>query len=324
MNQLYRALHMPPARLVKKLAGWKEIYTIALRPVPTAPGCDPLPALGEENAYTPLPGKPGIWYADPLLFSHEGKRWLFCEAFDMAKGKGDIAVIDLTDPRRPGTPQTVLSESFHLSFPTVFEWNREIWMIPETGTNHSLNLYRCKHFPDQWELAASFLTGDKELADTILLDIRPGGLALLCSQVKADNGLYTRYRRYELRREEGAEGGFVLEEDETFGLENRLYDLGARNAGPLFRWAGQTVRPAQVSTKVDYGVYLQFWTRRDEKESPLCAAMPANVRIEGVDPASIIGIHTYCRDEEIEIIDARYLAKVTPVPTPKQEDSKSC
>ena len=38
MNQLYRALHMPPARLVKKLAGWKEIYTIALRPVTHRPG----------------------------------------------------------------------------------------------------------------------------------------------------------------------------------------------------------------------------------------------------------------------------------------------
>ena len=44
MNQLYRLLHTPPACLIKTLAGWKETYAIALRPVPTAPGCDPLPA----------------------------------------------------------------------------------------------------------------------------------------------------------------------------------------------------------------------------------------------------------------------------------------
>ncbi len=323
MNQLYRALHMPPARLAKKLAGWKEIYTIALRPVPTAPGCDPLPALGEDP-YNCLPGQPGVWYADPLLFHHEGGRWLFCEAFDMATGKGDIAVIDLTDPKHPGAPKAVLTESYHLSFPTVFDWNGEVWMIPETGTNHSLNLYRCKQFPDEWELVRAFPTGEKELADTILLDVQPGELTLLCSQVKAENGLYTRYRRYALRVDEQAEDGFVLEEDETFGLENRNYDLGARNAGPVFTWAGQTVRPAQVSTKVDYGVYLQFWTRRGEKETPLCAAMPANVRIEGLDPDSIIGIHTYCRDDAVEIIDARYLAKVPPIPNPKQEDPKQC
>ena len=45
MNQLYRALHIPPKRLLRKLTGEKEIYTIAVRPVPRAEGADPLPAL---------------------------------------------------------------------------------------------------------------------------------------------------------------------------------------------------------------------------------------------------------------------------------------
>ena len=65
MNQIYRALHMPPKRLIKKLSGQKEIYTIAVRRAPKGEGCDPLPALGEEP-YTPLPYTPGTWYADPL------------------------------------------------------------------------------------------------------------------------------------------------------------------------------------------------------------------------------------------------------------------
>lgn len=34
MNQIYRALHMPPKRLIKKLSGQKEIYTIAVRQRP--------------------------------------------------------------------------------------------------------------------------------------------------------------------------------------------------------------------------------------------------------------------------------------------------
>ena len=143
----------------------------------------------------------------------------------------------------------------------------------------------------------------KELADTIVLGAAEEELTLLCSQVRPENGLYTRYRRYVLRPDPQEEGGFALEEDEPFGLEHRFYDLGARNAGPLFCWGGQTVRPAQVSTKVDYGVYLQFWTRRGGKETPLCAATPQNVTISGLDPAAVIGIHTYCRDEELEVIE---------------------
>ena len=54
----------------------------------------------------------------------------------------------------------------------------------------------------------------------------------------------------------------------------------------------------------------EFLARRGRSEVPLCAAMPRSVQIEGLDPADIIGIHTYCRDDALEIIDARYLTKV--------------
>ena len=43
--------------------------------------------------------------------------------------------------------------------------------------------------------------------------------------------------------------------------------------------------------------------------------MPQNVTITGLDPARIIGIHTYCRDEAFEVIDARYLAQLPPLAT---------
>lgn len=43
---------------------------------------------------------------------------------------------------------------------------------------------------------------------------------------------------------------------------------------------------------------------------PLCAAMPQNLTITGLDPQDLIGIHTYCRDDKVEVIDARYLRKV--------------
>lgn len=45
-------------------------------------------------------------------------------------------------------------------------------MIPETGSDHSLRLYRCKTFPTQWELVQRFPT-DEELCDTILLTAAP-------------------------------------------------------------------------------------------------------------------------------------------------------
>ena len=85
MNQFYRALHMPPKRLLRKVMGEKEIYTIAVRPRPTAEGTEPLPAL-EGGPYTLLPGREGWWFADPLLYHRRGKRWLFAEAMDLWQG----------------------------------------------------------------------------------------------------------------------------------------------------------------------------------------------------------------------------------------------
>ena len=311
MNQLYRALHMPPKRLLKKIAGQKEIYTIAVRPAPKAQGCDLMPAMGSEP-FIPMPYTPGVWYADPLLYHYEGERWLFCEAYDMAAERGSIAAAKLEDSGKITGMREVLKEDFHLSFPTVFDWNNEIWMIPETGTTGFLMVYHCLEFPDEWELVKKFPV-NRNLCDTIILEKSDYRITLLCSEIKQDNGLYTRYRRYDLCRNEDPmmedPPELSLEEDEPFNLQHREYSLENRNAGPLFLCNTRLVRPAQVSTKVDYGVYLQFWARHGASEVPLCAAAPQNVTIEGINPQDLIGIHTYCRDDDFEVIDARYLRR---------------
>ena len=324
MNQFYRALHMPPKRLLRKLTGEKEIYTVAVRPRPRAEGTDPLPAL-DGTAYTMLPGRAGFWYADPLLFRHGGKRWLFAEAMDLTTGKGRLEVCELQDDGTAGEWEVALEENFHLSFPLVFDWNGSVWMLPECSGDHSMRLYRCRQFPTGWELVQRFPV-QEELCDAILVDRRADALTILCSETKPENQLYVRYRRYTLRHAvqetsvlqdaEGIElpaapaGPYELLPDEAYNLQHREFDLTSRNAGPLFVLGEQVIHPTQVSTTVDYGVYLQFMARRGSSEIPLCAATPQNVRITGLDPEDVIGVHTYCRDEVLEVIDARYLARV--------------
>lgn len=110
-------------------------------------------------------------------------------------------------------------------------------------------------------------------------------------------------------------GPFELLPDEAYNLQHRDFDLVSRNAGPFFLLGEQIIHPTQVSTTVDYGVYLQFLARRGSSEVPLCAATPQNVEITGLAPADIIGIHTYCRDDVLEIIDARYLTRLPKIET---------
>lgn len=334
MNQFYRALHMPPKRLLRKVMGEKEVYTIAVRPRPTAEGTEPLPALG-AGPYMMLPGREGWWFADPLLCHRGGKRWLFAEAMDLSTGKGRLEVCELHDDGSIDGWRVALEEDFHLSFPMVFDWNGEVWMIPETGHDHSLRLYRCRVFPTKWELVQRFAT-DEELCDAILVDRRAESLTILCSETKPDNQLYVRYRRYTLCHavQETAAlplaeadtlpaaapaGPFELLPDETYNLQHRDFDFVSRNAGPLFVLGEQVIHPTQVSTSVDYGVYLQFLARRGSSEVPLCAATPQNVEITGLNAADVIGVHTYCRDDVLEVIDARYLTRIPKPAKPEAE-----
>ena len=334
MNQFYRALHMPPKRLLRKVMGEKEVYTIAVRPRPTAEGTEPLPALG-AGPYTMLPSREGWWFADPLLCHRGGKRWLFAEAMDLSTGKGRLEVCELHDDGSIDGWRVALEEDFHLSFPMVFDWNGEVWMIPETGHDHSLRLYRCRVFPTTWELVQRFAT-DEELCDAILVDRRAESLTILCSETKPDNQLYVRYRRYTLCHavQETAAlplaeadtlpaaapaGPFELLPDETYNLQHRDFDFVSRNAGPLFVLGEQVIHPTQVSTSVDYGVYLQVLARRGSSEVPLCAATPQNVEITGLNAADVIGVHTYCRDDVLEVIDARYLTRIPKPAKPEAE-----
>ena len=200
------------------------------------------------------------------------------------RDRGRIEVCELHEDGTIDAWQPALEEDFHLSFPTVFDWNGEIWMLPETGSDHSLRLYRCRAFPTGWELVQRFAT-DEELCDAILLDRRAEALTILCSETKPDNQLYVRYRRYTLRHavQESAslppQGPFELVPDETYNLQHRDFDLVSRNAGPLFVLGEQIIHPTQVSSTVDYGLYLQFLARRGSSEIPLCAATPQNLSL---------------------------------------------
>ena len=85
--------------------------------------------------------------ADPFLFSHGGRTWMFFEDFPHATRKGVIAVCEIDASGHPGAPRVVLEEPFHLSYPFVFEHDGEIYMLPETAAAGCIRLYHADPFP---------------------------------------------------------------------------------------------------------------------------------------------------------------------------------
>lgn len=297
MNQLYRALHMPPLRLVRKLMGHKEIYTIGWRRF--VPG-ESLPETG-AGEFTPMPYSPDYWYADPMLFEENGEHWLFCEAYDRRTHKGLLAVSRITD-EGPETPVPILEKEFHLSFPNVFRWRGEIWMLPETGNDHSLCLYKCVSFPYQWQQAARFSLGE-EVCDAIVNRADDEALEIQASVTLPADQLQVQYRRYTLS---GTEGHFALAPHEEFNRA-QLWNYTDRSAGPITEIGQNRWRCAQLSTDVDYGVSIQFWKLTDHAETPDKLVTVRDVSLAGIARSRYIGTHTYGHDSRYEIIDMRYL-----------------
>lgn len=308
---LKRLMQIPKARLLKKLLGFDEIFTVALRE-----GADGALLREAERPFMPIAYSSKYWYADPITFCHEGKEYLFVEEYDRDTLKGQLAAAVLEPNGGNVAFHTILQEPYHLSYPMVFPWQDGIYMIPETSENRSINLYQAEAFPYQWRLVQAFDVG-RELVDTVVLEKSDGALTLLTSEVSPENPLLVRFRKLVLKKDRDAVSLELLPEGEA-----APYDLHSRTAGKIFEDGGRRILPTQHSTAVDYGHSLCFSELTDGKMKQLRILGPADVEIADIPANHRIGIHTYCCTGSVEVIDVRYL-KFAPVNQMKKMLRKS-
>tara|TARA_E500000331_G_scaffold219370_1_gene210275 strand:- start:825 stop:2477 length:1653 start_codon:yes stop_codon:yes gene_type:complete len=114
-----------------------------------------------------IENKEGTFNADPFVIEKDNKSYCFVECFDYSEKKAKINVYELSEKEYTFIG-TALEESFHLSFPYIFEFNNDIYMIPESSKNRDIRLYKCNNFPLEWNLE-EVLINDIDAADTMIL-----------------------------------------------------------------------------------------------------------------------------------------------------------
>jgi hypothetical protein len=108
------------------------------------------------------------YLADPFMI-HANHTWfLFCEVMNWRANKGEIGLATSHDSCTWTYQQIVLAESFHLSYPYVFEWNGAQYLVPESHQAGAVRLYKADRFPTQWTFVATLLEG-RYFADSSLL-----------------------------------------------------------------------------------------------------------------------------------------------------------
>lgn len=209
----------------------------------------------------------GHFHADPFLIVVDGRTWLFFEDFSYSQGRGVIACKELLPEGNFGEAYTVIQRPYHLSYPFVFEHDGQVWMIPESAGNETVELYRADVFPYRWTLVKELFHG-KALDTTMLFD----------------QGLFWFFTT--LRPECGDADSLVLFYSESIDGRWRLHPRSpisrdvrdARCAGRIRRKDGRLYRTCQNSMS-QYGQgfgYKQIvtLTTSDYSERPAALILP--------------------------------------------------
>jgi len=127
------------------------ISPLELAPIPSTPN----PVLTAHD----ILDTQANFVADPFLLPVDDTWYLFFEVLNTATNQGDIGYATSNNGLNWNYQQIVLDEPYHLSYPYVFEWQGDYYMVPESSEVNSILLYRAVNFPTDWEFVATLLTG---------------------------------------------------------------------------------------------------------------------------------------------------------------------
>jgi len=150
-------------------AGAKSAWTIGIYTGPSpfelsAPANVSNPVLTAEDV-TDL--KVNI-VAHPFMLVKDSLYYMFFTAKNDVTKQGGIGLAESKNGMDWEYRQIVLDEPYDLSYPYVFKWRDDYFMIPEAHTETSLRLYRATDFPEKWKYERDLITGDHFISASVV------------------------------------------------------------------------------------------------------------------------------------------------------------
>ena len=100
--------------------------------------------------------KGGHFRADPFITDFFGKTTVFFENYDVNRGLGNISYFELDGDNESlnsltdNLIYTALEEETHLSFPYLFEYAGNLYMVPENYQSDKIRIYVSDNSPSKW------------------------------------------------------------------------------------------------------------------------------------------------------------------------------
>lgn len=244
---------------------------------------------------TIIPPKDRFW-ADPHILYQDDMYYIYLEEYQYAKKKGYISLIEMQPSGEYSDPVKVLEEPFHLSYPHIFYHDETLFMIPETKEANSINLYECTRFPYEWKHRTTLMDSVEAVDATVLYHENTWWLFTNIADPKGTTDLNELYLFH---------SDTLLNDDWSPHPKNPIVSdiKKARPAGNIVTLDDILIRPAQICVpRYGYGISLNeivVLTEEDyyEKENSI---------IEPTWDTRLNGVHTFCRENKLTMIDGDY------------------
>ena len=190
--------------------------------------------------------------------------------------------------------ERILEKPYHMSYPFVFELDNAYYMIPETGSNKTIELYKCVDFPSKWSFVTNLMEKISARDTTIFFYQKKWWL------FTSINESLNSPNHDEL---------FLFYSNDLFSTkwiphpENPVVSdmKSARPAGKIFIKDNKIYRPSQDCSG-RYGIAFSLCqivtlTETEYKEIQIS-------KVEAKWESKIKGIHTFNFDQNITVIDA--------------------
>ena len=233
------------------------------------------------------------FYADPFVIRENEINYVFIEELIYKTNKGHISVIEVDDYGNFNKPIKIIDKKYHLSYPHVFKNKKDYFLIPDSASNKTIELYICVEFPYKWEFHMTLMENIRAVDSTIF-------------HYKNKYWLFTN-----IVENEGASSWDELFLFYADRLETKTWNphpmnpiisdvRKSRPAGNIFIRDGKIIRPSQdCSVRYGYGVKLNEIITINENEYK-------EIEIDSIEPnweEKVKGVHTFNCNENFTIID---------------------
>ena len=241
------------------------------------------------------------FFADPFIVEFKGKIAIFVEDYNYIKSKGSISVIEIKDDGYH-IKNDVIDESFHLSFPYIFEYKHELYMVPESSSNSDIRLYKCIEFPNKWKYMHNLMSNINAVDSMIFeFDNKWVMMANISTTKKFNNYCSALHLFYS---DSPTSKNWINHENNPIYIDSKI----SRNGGLLKNKFNQIFRVRQSQGFHRYGESISIAEIKSVKdiycEKSIGSILNTNNKIIGMHhmhSSENYTVYDYCVEEKINL-----------------------